>query len=186
MTERRLPGEEGVWLFIIGDLLIFALFFLTFIFYRAEAESLYLAGQGTLNRNIGLINTLLLLTSSWLVAQSLHCLRKQDAKAARLLLTLGMCGGLGFVALKVVEYREKFAHGYTVLTNDFYMFYFMFTGIHLVHVLIGLGVLLFLRSVTNRAKIGDNEVRLYESGAAFWHLVDLLWVILFALFYLMM
>jgi nitric oxide reductase NorE protein len=185
MTERHLPGEEGVWLFIIGDLLIFALFFLTFVYYRAEAEPLYQAGQATLNRSIGLVNTLLLLTSSWLVAQSLYRLRAGEVKAARLLLTLGMLGGLGFVALKIVEYREKFAHGYTVLSNDFYMFYFMFTGIHLIHVLIGLGVLLFLRSVTNRAEIGASEVLIYESGAAFWHLVDLLWVVLFALFYLM-
>ncbi len=185
MSVRRLPGEEGVWLFIIGDLLIFALFFLTFVYYRAGAETLYMAGQATLNRNIGLINTLLLLTSSWLVAQSLHRLRSGDIKAARLLLTLGMVGGLGFVALKFAEYREKFAAGHDVLTNDFYMFYFMFTGIHLVHVVIGLGVLVFLRSITNRAEIGDGEVRIYESGAAFWHLVDLLWVVLFALFYLM-
>lgn len=184
---RRMPGEEGVWLFIFGDMLVFALFFITYVYYRSQQVILYNESQLQLSQGMGLLNTLILLTSSWLLALSLRAIRCNAVGVARRLLLATMLFGSAFVLCKGIEWTDKFAHGITVMTNEFFMFYFMFTGIHLIHVLIGLGVLGFVLTRVSSAQSASLEqgVSTFESGAAFWHLVDLLWVVLFALIYLM-
>jgi nitric oxide reductase NorE protein len=181
---KHVPGEEGVWVFICGDLLVFAIFFLTFLTYRAADPALYNASHDLLNRGIGLFNTFLLLTSSLFVAQAVTEARRGGRAAPGLLLAAMACGA-GFVAMKMFEYGQKLAAGITLNTNEFFIFYFMFTGIHLVHVILGLGVLVFMWSSARRADANGSCMRVLEGGGAFWHLVDLLWVILFALFYLL-
>lgn len=180
---RHIPGEEGIWAFIFGDLVIFAVFFLTFIFYRGENPELYASQQALLSDGLGLLNTLLLLTSSLFMAQAVRVARHGGAQLPGLLAAVIVCG-LGFVGVKVIEWGSKIQDGITLNTNEFFTFYYMFTGIHLVHVLIGLAVLvwLFLRSLREPA---SGMIGVLESGGAFWHLVDLLWVVLFALLYLM-
>ncbi len=86
---------------------------------------------------------------------------------------------------KVFEWGGKIAAGITLNTNEFYGFYYMFTGIHLLHVLLGMGVLVYLLARSNRADPGASYVAVMEGGGVFWHIVDLLWVVLFALFYLL-
>ncbi len=83
------------------------------------------------------------------------------------------------------EYGEKLNAGFTITTNDFFMLYFIYTGLHLLHVVIGMGVLtaLVVYSRSGEFAVG-NRLRNLESGASFWHLVDLLWIVLFALLYL--
>jgi nitric oxide reductase NorE protein len=179
----HLPGEEGVWVFIFGDLIVFSVFFLTYVFYRAADLPLYLASQQLLSRPLGLANTLLLLTSSWFAAQAVKQTRNGGTHARAFLLAAMGCG-LGFCLIKIVEYGSKLAAGISLNTNEFFTFYFMFTGIHLVHVLIGLAVLGFLAAHANRP-CDASHIRVVEGGAAFWHLVDMLWVVLFALLYLM-
>ena len=181
---RHLPGEEGIWLFILGDMMVFALFFLTFVYYRSTDVETYVTAQRGLNEGLGLLNTLFLLTSSWFVALAIRAVRKGRSVSASWLIAAAMFCGLMFVVVKIIEYREKFAAGITVLTNEFFMFYFMFTAIHLIHVVIGLGVLTYLRLLSRRPVAAAGDIRAFESGAAFWHLVDLLWVVLFALLYL--
>ncbi|MET0546137.1 MAG: cytochrome c oxidase subunit 3 [Caulobacterales bacterium] len=181
---RRLPGEEGVWLFICGDMMVFAVFFLTFIYYRGLNPAIYDASQLKLNEFWGLINTLFLLTSSWCVAAAVHAARHGKEGLPTKFLVGAMVFGGAFVCVKIIEYGEKFAAGINVLTNEFFMFYFMFTGIHLVHVLIGLGVLTFLLNKSRKGYRSETDIQIIEGGGAFWHLVDLLWVVLFALLYL--
>jgi nitric oxide reductase NorE protein len=185
VAPLKIPGEAGIWMFILGDMALFALFFLTFAFYRGLDVETYRAGQVTLDQTIGLANTLILLTSSWAVAQGLYKVRAGHHERARTLFGIGVLFGLAFVGLKGIEYHEKLSAGVTLLTSDFYMLYFMYTGIHLVHVVIGIGVLVFLRAYVRKAGFGAHELSVVESGTIFWHLVDLLWVVLFALFYLM-
>jgi nitric oxide reductase NorE protein len=181
--QKRMPGEEGVWGLIIGDLFVFSLFFLTTLYYRASEAEVFARSQLTLNLGFGLINTLLLLTSSLLVATGVHRVRSGRPLPSRFFGAAILCG-LGFVAIKVVEYSEKIRAGLSFGTNDFYMLYFAFTGIHLFHVLIGLGVLTYLMKASRRPEAAMSNLMLIESGACFWHLVDLLWIVLFALFYL--
>jgi len=179
---KVLPGEEGVWLLVLGDMIVFGFFFVTYLYYRGQEAELFDRSQALLNLHFGVINTLLLLTSSWFVVMGVDAVRDGQNRRAKALLRLAfLCGG-GFCAIKALEYTEAFREGVTLVTNNFFMFYFMYTGIHLLHVAIGLGVLLFLMHKTETA--APKDVRVFESGATFWHMVDLLWIMLFPLLYL--
>lgn len=180
---KRLPGEDGVWAFVLGDMVMFTMFFATFLFYRVEQGELFSQSQTLLNRDYGVINTLLLLTSSWFVAMSVSLYRKADTKLGAKFLIPAFACGAGFVVIKFFEFGEKVSAGITLNTNEFFILYFMFTGIHLVHVLVGLGVLVFLWRTAIRLPDGS-AIRTLESGGIFWHMVDLLWILLFPLIYL--
>jgi nitric oxide reductase NorE protein len=164
---------------------VFAMFFLVFVYYRGCDTPLYARSQSTLNQGFGVLNTLLLLTSSWFVALAVQAARENRATQSFKLLALAFLCGLGFVTVKIFEYAEKMRAGITLETNDFYMYYYIFTGIHLVHVLIGMGVLVYLQKKARAAHYDAKTIGVMESGASFWHLVDILWLILFALLYLM-
>ena len=134
----HVPGEEGVWVFIGGDLIVFAVFFVTYALARQQELALFESSQALLDRRLGLLNTLLLLTSSFFVAQAVAAVRRGDDRARRLLLGAILLGN-GFVVVKAFEYSAKIAQGFTLNSNSFSIYYYMFTGIHLVHVLIGSG-----------------------------------------------
>lgn len=183
-TTQHLSGETGVWVFILGDMVVFALFFAVFAYYRSLDIQLYTQSQSTLNQNYGAINTLLLLTSSWFVVLALQGVRKNKNTMARLFFGLGFLCGTGFALVKILEYREKIQHGITMMTNDFYMYYYIFTGIHFLHIIIGLSVLMFLLLKTKQHFFTIKDIQTFESGAAYWHMVDVLWIVLFSLLYL--
>ena len=181
----HLPGETGVWMFIIGDVVVFTLLFSVFVFDRAKESALFIEQQQLLNQAFGGINTLLLLTSSWFVALAVQSAREGRSIVAGRLFALATTCGVGFVVIKYFEWREKINAGLTIETSNFFMYYYLMTGIHLLHVLIGIGVLLFLLSVVRAGRPDNQGIGLLESGASFWHLVDILWIALFALLYLM-
>ena len=185
-----------MWVFILGDMLMFALLFGVFVYYRAQDPALYIQSQTTLNQGFGAINTLLLLTSSWFVVGAVQDVRRQRADRGCVRIILALLCGAGFITVKFFEYREKISAGITLTSNDFYMYYYMLTGIHLLHVVIGMGVLVFLwrtlrqsalhlSTLPQNARSPESVVAHLESGASFWHLVDMLWIFLFALLYLM-
>jgi len=181
----HMPGELGVWLFILGDMMVFALFFCTFMYYRGLDSASFRAGQAQLNRNLGVLNTFLLLTSSWLVALAVQAVRKRQADRAPLLFgAAGVCA-CGFITVKVFEYSAKLQAGITPASSDFFLYYYVFTGIHLLHVVVGLALLVWLTLRSRHENESLSELSLYESGASYWHMVDLLWVVLFPLIYLM-
>ncbi len=192
--KNHMPGEVGIWVFILGDMVIFGLFFIVFVYYRGLNPELYLQSQATLNQNYGAINTLFLLASSWFVAMAVDDMRSKIIKLAPAFFPLAMLCGVGFTVVKIIEYREKISAGITLTTNDFYMYYYIFTGLHFLHVLIGMGVLVFLwlkakevakRTAGSSEGVTEKEMILVESGASYWHMVDLLWIVLFPLLYLM-
>lgn len=169
---------------IFGDLGVFSVFFLTFAYYRGLDPALYHRSSATLSPVLGSVNTLLMLTSSWFVATALHLARQARQAASRRCFALGLACGLAFVGVKFIEYGEKFSSGINLTTNDFYMFYFVLTCIHLLHVLIGIAVLAFLMRQVSADALHERRIQHLESGASFWHLVDLLWIVLFGLLYL--
>ena len=184
-VKPHLPGEPGVWMFIIGDILVFSLLFSVFVYDRSQEVALFVEQQQLLNQTLGLLNTVLLLTSSWLVALAVHGARAGRLSRARGCFVVAILCGIGFVAIKYFEWGEKFAAGLTIETNNFFMYYYLMTGIHLLHMVIGIGVLVFLWQSVRDAKFDTQGVGVLESGACFWHLVDILWIALFALLYLM-
>lgn len=180
----HLPGEVGVWVLVLGDSLIFVLLFVSFLAYRSQELLLFNSSQLQLNANFGALNTLLLLASSWLVVGGLHAIRRDLISLSVRLLQLSWICGACFVAVKVVEYSAKLSEGVTPLTNSFFMFYFVLTGLHFVHLLIGLGVLAYMIHKIKKTSIDGQSMIMLESGATYWHLVDLLWIVLFPLIYL--
>ena len=184
-SAPHLPGEVGIWMFIAGDLIMFSLFFGTFVFYRSQNVELYIQAQNMLNQAYGLANTLLMLTSSWFVAIAVKGARAREYEISTRCFSAAFLCGIGFVVVKYFEYGEKLQAGITLETNDYFMYYYLFTGIHLLHVIIGLGVLLFCYKIVQQAAFSELHLIHVESGASFWHLVDMLWIVLFALLYLM-
>jgi nitric oxide reductase NorE protein len=185
VKPRRLPGVEGVWVFIGADSVIFAILFLTFMQDRLKTPALFEASRNTLNMHLGGIDTLILLTSSWSVALAIQALKRDLIDQVPRYLLGGVLTGLMFVVSKSIEYFQKFAHGLTPGTNPFYMWYFTLTGIHLAHVLLGTSLLTYLWIRSRRGAYTSSHRGVPESVASFWHLVDLLWIVLFPLLYLM-
>src|SRR5713101_5355702 len=107
----HIPGELGVWVFIIGDMVIFGLFFITFAVYRTSGLQLYAQSQQVMNQTLGVVNTLILLTSSWLVALAVEQAKRGANRVSRRLLAVAMLCGAAFVTVKVIEYREKIRAG---------------------------------------------------------------------------
>lgn len=181
---RHLPGEAGIWLFIFGDMMVFSLFFVTFMYYRGQELELFRESAHHLSQFFGALNTFYMLSSSWFVAMAVQASRRQMRGVTTALFLMGFTCGAGFLVNKVFEYGDKIRHGITLNTNDFFMYYYMFTGIHMMHVIIGMGVLLFAAKYSWGGNFDARKVKNLESSASFWHVVDLLWIVLFALLYL--
>ena len=184
-ASRRLPGIEGVWIFVGADLIFFGLFFTSFMLERSNQVELFNLSQQTLNFNCGGINTLILLTSSWFVFLAVRAAKQDKLRQVPYLLALTISCAAAFGALKVVEYAEKLRAGISMLTNDFYMFYFILTGIHFGHVIGGTVVLGILWKKARKGDYGSRNLVGLENGATYWHMVDLLWIVLFPLLYLL-
>lgn len=179
----HVPGEAGVWLLILGDMTIFGVFFAVYSHARAADRDLFTQAQQELSFGIGLINTVLLLMSSWFVALAVKSVRRgSPVPGSRYFLFALLCG-LGFLVNKVIEYSEKLSAGLTPMTNDFLMYFYVLTGIHATHVIIGMSILLYLWRRT-RAAVRTPSMPVIEGGASYWHLVDVLWIVLFPLLYL--
>ena len=135
--------------------------------------------------NLGGIDTLILLTSSWSVALAIQALKRDLVDRAPRYLFGGVLTGLMFMASKSIEYFQKFSHGITPGTNAFYMWYFTLTGIHLAHVVLGTSLLAFLWIRSRRGAYSSSHREVPEWSPRYWHLVDLLWIMIFPLLYLM-
>src|SRR5262245_18131281 len=126
----HLPGELGVWMFIFGDMFVFSLFCFTFAFYRGEQVDVFQQSQVQLNQGVGLLSTLILLSSSWFVASGVKLARWQRNTAATSFFGLAFLCAVGFGVVKFFEYGEMLNVGITPKTNDFFMYYYIFTGVH--------------------------------------------------------
>ncbi|OBB56655.1 cytochrome C oxidase subunit III [Mycobacterium sp. 852013-51886_SCH5428379] len=181
-SSAHLPGDIHMWVMVLGDLIVFGGYFIIFMVYRSMNPEQFLRAQQHLDVNIGVLNTVILLTSSWFVARSvLACRTERHDQAVRFVWAGGICGLL-FIAFKSYEWFSKVTAGHTN-SETFYSFYYVLTGVHLVHVIIGLVVLgVMVRELRNT---GRRRTTLIESGAVYWHMVDLLWVVIFGLLYVM-
>ncbi|ALG11299.1 cytochrome c oxidase subunit 3 [Kibdelosporangium phytohabitans] len=183
LVRRRrgghVPGEPELWMLILDDLVVFGVFFGVRGRNHAAQPELFAWGRQHLDTTTGLANTLILLTSSFAVARGLEHIRADDGRrAARAYGAAAVLGG-AFVVLKAIEYSAHLAG--TPLGTEFFVYYFVFTGIHLVHVLVGLGALAVL---ARRAPRPQPSVALFEGVGVYWHMVDVLWIVLFYLVYL--
>jgi nitric oxide reductase NorE protein len=186
-STTRIPGELGIWAFLCADLIVFTLYFVTFLWERGQARAVFESGSHSLHLTIGVVNTLVLLTSSLFVALATQAVRNGKGQAGKKFIALAFAGGLVFIVNKPIEWLDKVRHGLTPHTDNFFQLYYMMTGLHLLHVIVGMVVLTFLWRLSGRVRAlpSARQVRFLESGATYWHLVDLIWLVLFALFYLL-
>lgn len=180
-----LPGDLAIWIFIFAELLVFGVFFASYAFTRADNIELFDTYQATLDRQAGMINTLLLITGSFLVARAVAAIRLDNTRAAVRWLAWSLIAGGGFVVVKAIEYYAKFSAGINLSTNTFYMFYISLTFFHFMHVILGMVILAALLVNARRGKYSSLDHYGMDSGASYWHMVDLVWIVLFPLVYLL-
>jgi nitric oxide reductase NorE protein len=183
--ERPIPGEPGVWVFIFGDMIMFALLFGVFMYYRGRQPVVFDHSESDLHRSFGAINTLLLLASSLLVLTGVRAIRARMQRLAAACIAGAFVCGSGFLVNKGLEWSALLSAGHKPATNNFFMYFFVLTGIHAFHLLIGMGVLAALFVLARKPALSKGQFAFVEGGACFWHMVDLLWIVLFALLYLM-
>ena len=184
-TGVRVPAETGIWVLIFGDLLAFAAFFGVFMEARGKNPMMFAESSSRLHVAYALVNTILLVTSSFLIAVAVRSFRNGENKSVPRLLVLAAACGLGFVGNKAVEYYDEISTGVTPSTNLFDTFFFTMTGVHLLHLIVGLIGLGVMWSVSQRAVREPQDLLIIEIGASYWHLVDVLWLVIFPLLYLM-
>lgn len=182
---KRLPGDLAMWIFIYAELLVFAVLFIGYALARAYQVELFNAGQATLNPLYGAFNTLLLLTGSYFVVRAVAAMRADRARSCARWLGAALLGGALFLLLKMLEYAEKIRAGYDLDSDLFFMFYFSLTFFHFMHVVLGMVILAFMLLKTRRGGYSAAAHNGLESGASYWHMVDLVWIVLFPLLYVM-
>jgi len=188
-------SKIGMWLFIFTELLLFGGLFIVYSVYRFMNQDAFHLAAEELNTTIGAINTVLLLISSMTIAMSTSALQLKKKGATLALLAVTVILGIVFLVNKYFEWGIKFEHGIWPgsehLLNDFsqgeilfFGLYFVMTGLHALHIVIGLAIILVAAWRVHKGTVNENRAALVENAGLYWHLVDLIWIFLFPLFYL--
>ena len=195
-NEHRddLGSKLGMWLFIFTELLLFGGLFIVYSVYRYKHGQAFHVAAQELDVTVGTINTVILLISSMTIAMSTTAIQKKNKKLTLALIGVTLVLALVFLVNKYFEWSGKISHGLfpgSPVLEDlghgdilFFGLYFFMTGLHALHIIVGMIVLMvgFMRVKNN--KLSYNNYQLLENGGLYWHLVDLIWIFLFPLFYL--
>lgn len=183
-------AKLGMWLFLATEILLFAVLFTAFALFRWYNLAEFHAASNHLNWKLGMTNTAVLLFSSFTAAMAVDAGQHGDNKRiVRNLLTTIICGAI-FLVIKYFEYSEKYHHGLWPGKENYYEYknflglYFCMTGLHALHVVIGMGLLFWVLLKAKRDRFSHDYYTPVEIGALYWHLVDLIWIYLFPLLYL--
>lgn len=184
----------GMWLFLFTEVLLFGGLFLLYAVFRSKNSGDFHAAAEDLNRAAGAVNTVVLLTSSLAMALAIAAIRQGKKQASIIFQVITILLGLVFLVIKYYEWSMKIGHGIypdspalLALPRGeilFYGLYFVMTGLHGLHVVIGLGVLGFMLRSTAQERINSRDFVRLENSGLYWHFVDTIWVYLFPLFYL--
>jgi nitric oxide reductase NorE protein len=181
--ERFVPGQPDMWAFVLFEALVFTAYFTVYVVQRTQSPELFLQSQSHLDLRVGSFNTLVLLASSWSVARCVQTARERSFRAASANAWLTVLFGLVFLVSKVLEWAAKIEEGFGFTSDEFFSFYYFLTAIHFLHLLIGFGVLaIALHQLASPARRSQQAI---ETCATYWHTIDFLWVLIFALLYVM-
>jgi cytochrome c oxidase subunit 3 len=196
LRTQQHAARLGMWLFLATEVLLFTALFTGYTLYRFLFSSAFAAASRLMDTSIGAANTLVLITSSLTVALGIHYVRQGRSRLAALMIAVTVTFGATFMVIKGFEYAHHFSEGqfpgryyaYPGLTGRgvamFFTLYFIMTGLHGLHVLVGMGVLTFVGVRTWRGAYSGAYYTPVELGGLYWHLVDLIWIFLFPLLYL--
>lgn len=189
-------AKLGMWLFLFTELLLFGGLFLLYAVYLRRYPLEFAAGGKQLNWIMGGANTVVLLTSSLCAAMALTAVQRSEVRRAVVLIGGTILCAAGFMVVKYFEWSAKIDHGIYPGSahlkagpqgeSVFFSLYFMTTGIHGIHVLIGGALLTWIAVKVNRGTVSADNAILLENGALYWHLVDLVWIFIFPLYYLVL
>ncbi|MFH0734430.1 MAG: cytochrome c oxidase subunit 3 [bacterium] len=193
--QDNVSSKMGMWLFLFTELLLFGGLFLVYAVYRFQYQMQFKLAAMELNTTIGTLNTIILLTSSLTVALSITALKKRNKFLSLIFLGITIFFAFSFMVNKFFEWSAKISHGIypksEIMLNKtsgeilFFGLYYVMTGLHGLHIIIGIIILVFMFVFILRDKItADDSIKLENSGL-YWHLVDLIWIFLFPLFYLL-
>ena len=194
-THRDDAGSKiGMWLFLLSEILLFGGLFILYSAYRYKNPAEFHLAAWELNRLLGTLNTLILLTSSLTMALSIYFIQKGNRKGSVSFLMATIFLGSLFLIMKYAEWGAKIGHGIypdspRLLGRSkgevlFYGLYYSMTGLHGLHVLVGILVLSVMLFLMMKGKINENRSIPLENSGLYWHLVDIIWIFLFPLFYL--
>ncbi len=180
---RFVPGQPDMWAFVIFESFLFTAYFTVYVVSRAQSPERFLESQGQLDLRIGVLNTLVLLASSWSMARCVQAAREASYGAATRSAFLTLLLGLVFLVSKVREWAVEIGRGFTFTSDGFFSFYYFLTALHFLHLLIGFVFLaVALRELRSPARRSQETI---ETCATYWHTVDFLWVLIFSLLYVM-
>jgi len=183
-SAHKLPGDLAMWVFIVMELSVFAIFFIAFAVTQRIQSDMFSEGRATLNASTGLLCTLALIVSSYFVALAVEAIRKGQNLAASRRLILAMLSATVYLALKLTEYVTLVELGFDLSTNTFYTLYFLITGFHFMHVLLGMVIVGYMGIKARKDIYSPTDCSGFEAGASYWHMVDLVWIIVFFLIYI--
>jgi cytochrome c oxidase subunit III len=189
-----LGSKIGMWLFIFTELLLFGGLFIVYSVYRFKNPVAFHLAAEELNVTVGTINTIILLISSMTVAMSVSAIQMGKQRLSVILLEITILLAMCFLLNKYFEWTGKFGHGIYPGSKQlmqlgsgdvlFFGLYFAMTGLHAFHIIIGIIVLAVMLNKVNKGSINQENYVQLENGGLYWHLVDLIWIFLFPLFYL--
>ncbi|MDH7604657.1 MAG: cytochrome c oxidase subunit 3 family protein [Melioribacter sp.] len=190
----KVGAKMGMWLFLFTEVLLFGGMFLAYAVYRYQYSEQFHIAAMELNTTIGTINTIILLTSSLTMALSIAFIERNQKSLSIIFLSLTIFLALVFLVNKYFEWSAKFEHGIYPRSEEllnrpsgqilFFGLYYVMTGLHALHVIIGIIVLSFMLIFLLKNKITSENYNKLENSGLYWHLVDLIWIFLFPLFYL--
>ena len=178
------PGGILIWFLIILEIFTFFGGIMVFLNYRTEELTLFQEAQQQLNPLIGTINTIVLIISGFFIANSIHFIKNSENKKAARSILISLLLGVTFLIIKSAEYYAKMEQGIGFSDNTFFTFYWMMTGFHFIHVLFGIGLLSYMYIGINKNTYHSKNYFDIESSATYWHLCDLIWILIFPIFYL--
>ena len=179
-------GKLGIWLFLASEVMLFGALFASYVMLRVGSEH-WPPGATYLNIPLATLNTVILISSSVTMVLAWAALAKNDFKKFRVFMAITILCGFGFLTVKYFEYSAKFHHELFPSTNTFLAIYFTLTGLHGLHVIGGMAVNSYLWGPGSKLYKTDpvHFTNRVENSGLFWHLVDLVWIFLFPILYLL-
>ena len=196
MAQQSEATTLGMWVFLVTEVLFFGGLFATYMIYRSWYPGAFAAASHELDVTLGTINTVVLITSSLTMALAVHAAQLGQRKALMMFLILTMILGAAFLGIKSVEYYHKFAEHHVpgpdfVFEQEhirhaqiFFSLYFVMTGLHAIHMIIGIGIMLVMLYWAWNGTITAEYASPIEISGLYWHFVDIVWIFLFPLLYL--
>jgi len=178
------PGGILLWIIIFLELITFGVALIAMVVYSNQEPEIFHGSRLQLNATIGTVNTIFLISSGCFMARSAHYFKNGQNVRTLFFLRLTIFGGLLFLILKSIEYYTKIETGLTIGHNTFFTFYWMLTLFHVIHVIVGLVILISLYFGLRKKEPLVN-LEDFEASAAFWHMCDLIWLLLFPVIYLL-